>query len=88
MEVALPRDSEGPEFSRVTKRLRYANGLLIGTENENPILDTRMYEVEYADGHKASMAENTLAINMFTQVDEDGNRHVLFDEITDHRSDE
>ena len=25
---------------------------------------------------------------MFSQVDEDGNRHVLFNEITDHRSDE
>ena len=47
-----------------------------------------MYEVEYADGHKASMAENAIAINMFAQVDEDGNRHVLIDEITDHRSDE
>ena len=47
-----------------------------------------MYEVEYADGHKASMAANTIAINMFAQVDEDGNMHVLFDEITDHRSDE
>ena len=41
-----------------------------------------------ADGHKASMAANTIAINMFAQVDEDGNRHVLFDEITDHMSDE
>ena len=85
MEVALPRDSEGPEFARVTKRLWDANGLPIGTANDNPILDTRMYEVEYADGHKVSMAENTIAINMFAQVDEDGNRHVLFDEITDHR---
>ena len=47
-----------------------------------------MYEVEYADGHKASMAANTIAINMFAQVDEDGNRHVLFDEISDHSSDE
>ena len=88
MEVALPRDSEGPEFARVTKRLRDANGLPIGTANDNPILDTRMYEVEYADGHKASMAANAIAQNMFAQVDEDGNRHVLFDEITDHRSDE
>ena len=88
MEVALPRDSEGPEFARVTKSLRDANGLPIGTANDNPILDTCMYEVEYADGHKASMAANTIAINMFAQLDKDGTRHVLFDEITDNRSDE
>ena len=66
MEVALPRDSEGPEFARAKKRLRDANRLLIGTANDNPILDTRMYEVEYADDHKASMAENAIAQNMFS----------------------
>ena len=69
MEVALPRDSEGPEFARVTKRLWDANGLPIGTANDNPILDTHMYEVEYADGNTASMAANTIAINMFAQLD-------------------
>ena len=31
MEVALPRDNEGPEFVRITKRLRDANGIPIGT---------------------------------------------------------
>jgi len=43
MEVALSRDCDGPEFARVTKRLRDANGIPIGT-NDNPILDMRMYE--------------------------------------------
>ena len=38
-EVELPRDTEGPDFARVTKRLKDANGLPIGTANENPILD-------------------------------------------------
>ena len=65
MEVALPRDSEGPEFFRVTKRLQDANGLPIGTANNNPILDTRMYEVEDAAGYKSSMAANAIAQNMF-----------------------
>ena len=40
MEIALTRDGEGPEFARVSKRLRDANGLPIGTANDNPILDT------------------------------------------------
>jgi hypothetical protein len=42
MELALPRDGEGPEFSRVTKRLRDKDGLPIGTDNDNPIIDTRL----------------------------------------------
>jgi len=33
MEVALPRDIEGQEFSQFTKRLRDANGLPIGKAN-------------------------------------------------------
>ncbi len=87
MELALCRDGDGPEFARVTKRLRDANGIPIGTANDNPLLDTRLYEVEYADGHKASLAANTVAITMFAQVDAKGNRHVLFDGIIDHHTD-
>ena len=43
MEVALPQDTEGTDFARVTKRLKDENGLPTGTSNENPILDTRLY---------------------------------------------
>ena len=45
MEVSLPRDTEGPDFARVTKRLKYANFLPIRTANENTILYTRVYKV-------------------------------------------
>ena len=44
-----------------------------------------MYEVDYADGYKAAMTANNIASNPFVQVDQDGNRFVLFDEIIDHR---
>ena len=87
MELAIPRDSDGPEFARVTKRLRDANGLPIGTANDNPLLDTRIYEVEHQDGHKSALTANAIALNMFAQIDPEGNRHVLFDEIIDHRTD-
>ena len=50
MELALPRYGGDTTFARVTKRLKDANGLPIGTSHENPILDTIVYEVEYADG--------------------------------------
>ena len=87
MELAIARDGDGPEFAKVTKRLRDKDGLPIGRANNNPILDTRMYQVEYSDGHKASLAANAIAENMFAQVDNEGNRHVLFEEIADHRTD-
>ena len=47
MEIALPRDGDSSQFARVTKRLRDANGIPIGTAHDNPLLDSRIYEVEY-----------------------------------------
>jgi hypothetical protein len=86
MELALPREGAEVQFGRVVKRLRDKDGLPIGTANDNPILDTHMYEVEFQDGHRASMAANAIAENLFSQIDDEGNRHVLFDEIADHRT--
>jgi hypothetical protein len=87
MELAIPRDSDGPKFAQETKRLKDKDGLPTGRANNNPILDTRMNEVEYPDGHKASLAANAIAENMFVQVDDEGNRHILSEEIIDHRTD-
>ena len=86
MELALPRAGGEVEFGRVVKRMRDKDGLPIGTANDNPILDTRVYEVEFPDGHKAALAANIIAENLFAQVDSEGNRHALFDEIVAHRT--
>jgi hypothetical protein len=57
MELATPRDGDGPKSAKVTKRLRDKDGLPTGKADENPILDTRMHEAEHPDGHEASLAE-------------------------------
>ena len=85
MELAIPRDGDGPDFAKMTKRLRDKDMLTIGRSHNNPILDTRMYEVEYKDGHKDSLAANAIAGNIFSQVYGEVNWHVLFQEIVDHR---
>ena len=85
MELALPREGGEIQFGRVVKRLRDKDGLPIGTANDNPILDSRLYEVEFQDGYKTSLAANAIAENLFAQIDDEGNRHVLFQEIIDHR---
>jgi hypothetical protein len=41
--------------------------------------------VEFQDGYKTSLAANAIAENLFAQIDDEGNRHVLFQEIIDHR---
>ena len=87
MQLALPRDADGPEFASVTRRLTDSKGIPVGEANENPILDTRVYEVEYADGYTAAMSANEIAASLFAQVDDEGSRHVLLDSLVDHRTD-
>ena len=85
MEVAIDRGGEHPQLARVTKRLKDHRGNPIGVSNNNPMLDTRMYEVEFTDGYKQAMSANVIAENMFATVDEEGRRHLLMDSIMDVR---
>ena len=85
MELAIDRGGENPEFAKVTKRLKDHHGNPIFTASDNPILDTRMYEVEFANGHKQAFSANVIAENMFASVDEEDHRHLLLDSIIDVR---
>ena len=85
--METPRDGDGPDFDKAAKRLRDKDGLPIGRAQNNSILDSRMHKVEYKDGHKYLLGANTIAENMFAQVDEKGNQHFLFQEIVDHMYD-
>ena len=87
MELDQDRQGEGPEFARVAKRLKDKDRQPIETASKNPILDSRMYEVDYKGGHKVAMASKSIASNTFAQVVQDGQRFVLFDEIIDWRTD-
>ena len=88
MEIALDKSGEDhPQLARVTKRLRDNEGNPIGRSNKSPFLDTRQYEVEFNDGQKQALTANLIAQNMFSQVNDEGHRHVLLDSIIDMRTD-
>ena len=74
MELALDRHDNRPEFARVNKRLKDKDGRPIGIAADNPILDIRMYGVEYDDGYKTLMTANTITSKLFSQVDQYGQR--------------
>jgi hypothetical protein len=85
MEIALSRGEDGRmEYARATKRLCDNSGAPIGVANNNLILDTRAYKVEWYDGHKEQMFANTIAENLFAQIDDEGNHHILFKDIIAH----
>ena len=85
MKVALLRYFKGPELALVVKRFREKYVIPIGTANDNPILDSRIYEVEYTDRHQDALAANSIAENLFAQVDNEGHHSVLMQDIVDHR---
>ncbi len=74
--------------AKVIARKRDADGNPIGTANTNPILDTRIYEVQFPDGHTESYAANVIVENMYAQVDHEGNQFLLLAEIVNHRTDQ
>ena len=85
-KVMLPLgDSLRP--GQVKRRKRDADGNLIGKASSNPILDTSMYEVEFQDGHVESYAANLIAENIYEQLDDEGNKYRLIDQIIDHKKD-
>ena len=88
MELALPRGNDGPTIARVKRRKLDDDGNPIGRAHKNPIMDTRIFEVEFLDGHTEAVAANVIAENLFAQVDPNGHRFRLLDEIIDHRKDE
>jgi len=63
------------------------DGKPVGVGHSNPLLDTRVYEVQFPDGHTEEFAANTIAENIYSQVDEEGNQYLLMQEITDHKKD-
>ena len=82
MELGLNRGKEeGLQFARVKIREVDEDGKPIGIPSNNPILDSRQYEIEYADGNTAVLTANIIAENLMAQVDDHGNRHLMIDEI-------
>jgi len=84
MQVLLPR-GDGYQRATVAHRKRDADGNPIGIRNNNPILDTRVYEVEFEDGAAVELAANAVANALFDSTDPDGNEFLVFKEILDHK---
>ena len=86
-ELILPHNNDMVK-ARVVKRARGDDGRPVGVRNQNPMIDTRVYEVEFMDGSRAKYSANTIAENMFAQVDSEGRQFLLIDEISDHKADQ
>ena len=86
MELGLLRGEDDILKNAIVKRRKLNDdGNPIGTESTNPLVDTRAYEIELIDGTNGTLTDNIIEENLLAQVDEEGHRQLLLDEIIDYR---
>jgi hypothetical protein len=61
----------------VTSRKRDRDGNPVGRANDNPILDTRSYIIDFDDGDQTELTANMIAESLYLQCDPNGNQYVL-----------
>jgi hypothetical protein len=83
-ELNLPHN-DTMQRCTVTRRTRNSDGKIQGRSDSNPQLDTRVYDVTFADGAIKQYAANVIAENLYSQVDSEGNQYTMMKEIVDHR---
>lgn len=89
LAVKIPSDDgESTILGKVTKRKRDHDNSLVGTYNENPILNTALYQVETPDGTIHEYTANRIAEHIWNQVDDDGWDYSTLYDIIGHRKDE
>jgi len=88
MEVLLPQGEEQTQLARVLRRSLDQNGKHVGIYDENPILNTAVYDVEFPDGTIKEYGANIIAENLLQSVDEDGLHSQFLEGILDHEKDD
>ena len=68
----------------VKSRKRDHDGKPIGSSNPNPLLDSREYLVCFEDGTEETYTANLIAECLYSQVDDEGRRLQVMQEIIDH----
>jgi hypothetical protein len=67
--LMIPDASGISRKATVKKRVRDNDGNYVGHANNNPVLDSALYEIEFEDGQVGTYAANVIAENIFEQVD-------------------
>ena len=72
--------------AKVIARKRDADGAPVGKRNNNPILDTCVYEVQFPDGHTEEYAANIIAESLYLTIDDKGHTYLIMKDIVGHKS--
>ena len=85
-EITLPQDNK-LRNAKILRRTIDSTGCIVGTYNDNPILNTLIYDVEFPDGEVKEYSANVIAENLLSQVDDEGFTTTVFDSILDYKKD-
>jgi len=80
--------NNAPTLVRIVSRKRDPNGKLIGKKHEIPQLDSRVYNVEYPDGHFEQYSSNILTEALNEMINHDGYDKSFVKEICGYRRDD
>ena len=86
-EVLL-QHGEKVQTGRVIQRSIGAEGTVLGSYDDNPLLNSIIYDVEFDDGTIKEYSANVIAENMLSQVDSEGFSTTIMEAIIDHKKDE
>ena len=74
-------------MDKVLRKSVDENGQVIGAHNENPLLNTLVYNIKFPDGDVKKYAANIIAENVLSQVDPNGYYKNTMEAILDHKRD-
>jgi hypothetical protein len=83
-EVLLPNE-DSQAIAQIVQQATNENRRLIGTFHKNPLLNTLLYECEFDDGTTREYSANTIASNIFLELDADGFFSSLLYHIVDRK---
>lgn len=89
IHIEVPgQDAESVAVGKVIGRKRNTDGQLMGRSNDNPILNTAIYDVQTPDGITHEHIANLLAEHLWNQVDNEGWDYGQIFEVVGHRRNE
>ena len=75
------------QTGKVIGRSLNHEGAIDGSYDDNPMLNSLLYDVEFPDGQVKEYSANLIAENMLTRVDSDGFSVTLLEAITAYQKD-
>ena len=88
INLTVPISRAGELIQGTVKRRKCDGdtGFLLGKANSNPLLDTRVYDVEMPDGTYAGYYANSLIESIYNSADDNNHTELFLDDIIDHQA--